>query len=399
MEIIPLLKLKNSRHVGQIEEVICDQEGPIGLTMHRYEMTLESYLKKHKHQKLPAAQRYNIILQLLEAVQESHQAGIAHRDLSTVNFMINTTTEKDELDLYLIDFGKAIFTDPQVASDWWFSSFLRDNKPFTYEDEVIPATKEELTVWCKNLPMVMAKPDHGYPMYRSIQTLPRSNKDKNILPHLIDPFAEDIYSLGAIIWRVFSDMQPWPGVLDSSFKELRDACKSDYHIDKVLYRNIPGKKSKELLQLFLRVDPEDRKSIEYIKRWIRLEENKSTLLQEWSMDRKSKRGKVNGTRKESVLTTKTGKRGRQSKVPATAAAAEEENTSSRMPSLSPQLEFAQHPLSRQSSQSSMSSLLIPPEQVYDTKGQKRKFSGDDYDTSKTKRRELDNRLNEKDFVL
>lgn len=280
IEIASLLALKDKPYIGRIKEVIYDADEVIGLTMDRYEMTLKDYLHKHTHQRLNAEQRMHIILQMLESVNISHQAGIAHRDLSTVNFMMNS-----DANLYLIDYGKAVFMNARDARRWWVES---DNRE-CYKEDVKADTREELAVWCRNLPYVMAKPDHGYRFYRSIQTLPKSERDRKILPHLIDPAAEDIYSLGTMIWKIFSGLEPWPGVFDTDLKKLRDIVKNDYSIDNMLDRSMPGPMSKMFMQMFLRVQPQDRMSAADILYWVKQDNIKSALIEEWSANNGSRR--------------------------------------------------------------------------------------------------------------
>lgn len=291
VEIASLLALKDKEHIGQIKDIIHDETGVemIGLTMERYDMTLKSYLRAHAHHRLTAKQRMDIITQMLKSLQEAHQLGIAHRDLSSVNYMVNASSSSDKPHLYLIDFGKAVFFSPRDAKKWWVD--CNDNS--LYKDEVKPSTKEELAVWCKNLPFVMARPDHGYRFYRSIQTLPRSNKDHGLLPYLIDPAAEDIYSLGTMVWKIFLGIEPWPGVFDTDLKRLRDTVSRDYYIDQVLDRAMPGPKSKAFLQMFLRVQPQHRKSAAEILFWIQQDDVHQALLEEWGCEDGSRRAARN----------------------------------------------------------------------------------------------------------
>lgn len=287
-EIACLLKLREQEHIGRINQVIFDDFGveAIGLTMERYYMTLKEYLKVYNHRHFTNYQRMDIVLQMLKALKTVHKNGIAHRDLSTVNFMVNIDKNQVPLDdgstkirLYLIDFGKSIFFHPEEARHWWVNT----NEQHIYPDEMKPRSEEELTIWCKNLPYIMARPDHGYKFYRSIQTLPKSSKDHDPLPHLINAFAEDIYSLGTLIWKIFSGIEPWPGTFDTDFKKLRQIVSSDYMIDHVLAREVSGEMSKVLLKKFLRVNPEDRQPIAEILDWILQPHILETLLNEWDI--------------------------------------------------------------------------------------------------------------------
>lgn len=97
-----------------------------------------------------------------------HEAGLAHRDLSEVNFMINRTEGKledgcENVEVYLIDFGKSVFCNPRDVRDW-FVDVPRET--WEYDGDVVPESREELDAWCEALPYVKAKPDHGYKMYR-----------------------------------------------------------------------------------------------------------------------------------------------------------------------------------------------------------------------------------------
>ncbi|KAI8326937.1 kinase-like domain-containing protein [Choanephora cucurbitarum] len=286
-EIVSLLKMKNKSYIGCIQEIIMDDRSMevIGLTMDRYDMTLRDYLNAHTYQRLTHYQRFDIIVQMIQSIHEIHQAGIAHRDLSTVNFMVNLQKEdhdrlpdgSSKVDLYLIDFGKAILLSPEEAQRWWVNT----NECYVYQDEVKPTTPEELTIWCKNLPYVMARPDHGYRFYRSIQTLPRSQRDHLLLDHMIDPIAEDVYSLGTLVWKMFSGKEPWPGIFDTDIKILRDSVSSDERIDIILEREIPGPMSKQFLRLFLRAEPWKRRTTADILAWLDQPTVMQSLLNEW----------------------------------------------------------------------------------------------------------------------
>ncbi|KAI8077296.1 kinase-like domain-containing protein [Gilbertella persicaria] len=288
IEIVSLLKLRDQRHMGRIQDIIFDDDHTevIGLTMDKYDMTLRDYLNAHTYQRLTHYQRLDMIIQMVQSIHTIHQAGIAHRDLSTVNFMVNLPKEDKllpdgsaKIDLYLIDFGKAVLFLPEEAKRWWVNT----DEQYMYKDEVKPSSFEELIVWCKNLPYIMARPDHGYRFYRSIQTLPRSQRDHALLPHLILPAAEDMYSLGTLVWRMFSGMEPWPGVFDTDVKKLRESVSTDYHIDKCLEREIPGSMSKQLLKMFLRVDPHQRRTAADVLVWLNQPGVKKALLEEWQM--------------------------------------------------------------------------------------------------------------------
>ncbi|KAI8991701.1 kinase-like domain-containing protein, partial [Mycotypha africana] len=231
-----------------------------------------------------------IIVQLLRALQIVHKEGIAHRDLSTTNFVMDIPGDSSTLlddsprtKVYLIDFGKAVFTKPKDTQYWWLQQESAYNRGFEmYKNEVQPRNKDELAVWCKNLPLTMARPDHGYRLYRSIQTLPKTQRDRKLLPYLIDPIAEDVYSMGALIWKIISGMEPWPGVFDIDLKALRENVSNDESIDRIIHRETPGPTSAQLLKMFLRVNPEDRCSITEILGWLERPAIRKALLCEWN---------------------------------------------------------------------------------------------------------------------
>ncbi|KAG2212178.1 hypothetical protein INT46_006013, partial [Mucor plumbeus] len=286
-EIACLLKLRKKQHIGHIKQIIHDQNGAemIGLTMPKYDMTLKQYLDQHVHPRLTSHQRMDIIVQIIKSIKAIHEEGVAHRDLSTVNFMVNPSKDEKLADgslrahLYLIDFGKAIFFTPEDAKRWWVDS----NEQHVYQNEIKPRTPDELTIWCRNLPYVMARPDHGYRFYRSIQTLPKSGKDHAVLPYLINAPAEDIYSLGTLVWKIFAGIEPWPGVFDTDLKKLRETVSDNFRIDYLLERLMPGPVSTKLLKKFLRVNPEERRSASDILQWIEAPVVRDALLAEWNV--------------------------------------------------------------------------------------------------------------------
>ncbi|ORZ11539.1 kinase-like domain-containing protein, partial [Absidia repens] len=235
--------------------------------MQRYQRTLKQYTHAHTHHRLSAHQKMDLIRQMLLCLQVIHQHGLAHRDISEVNFMVDEAPHKilDDgsvgANVYLIDFGKAVFTRPEDVRRWWI-------EPDDYEGEVIPKTKDELETWCKQLPLVSVKPDHGYRCYRSIQTLPRNRTDHAVLPWLVDPVAEDMYSIAALIWKVFAETEPWHGILDSDLKGLRERVEDDERIETQIGREVSGEVSKQLLLSCLKTQPQDRFSATQLLAWI-----------------------------------------------------------------------------------------------------------------------------------
>lgn len=283
-EIASLLKLKDKPHIGQITEVIEENGEIIGLSMERYQKTLKQYTHAHSHHRLTAHQKMDLVIQLLECMKTIHDHGLAHRDLSEVNFMVNETEEQlpdgsTKAEVYLIDFGKSTFVFPADVRQWWIQ--LPPGE--TESSEIVPTTEEELKEWCDQLPWMRAKPDHGYRLYRSIQTMPKSRVDTQELPWLINPLAEDMYSIGTIIWKMFAETEPWYGILETDIKSLRDIVSDDYNIEKALEREVPGKLSKELLLHTLKVTPQERKTADEMLAWIKDPQIKEELINEWQV--------------------------------------------------------------------------------------------------------------------
>lgn len=285
-EVVSLLELHSEPHMGQIVEVLQSDDGEVvGLSMQRYQKTLKQYTHMHSHHRLTAYQKMDLILQMLGCMKNIHGKGIAHRDLSEVNFMVDENSKEKlqdgtfKADLRLIDFGKAIFATPDLMNKWWVE---KPKVKGEYEGEVLPETDDELKEWCKNLPWIKAKPDHGYRLYRSIQTLPRSRTDEDVLPYLVHPIAEDLYSIGTIIWKVFAETEPWHGILDTDLRGLRETVKTDHQIDTALRREVSGELSRQLLQFFLRASPTDRKSAAEVLDWMQQPDIHEGLIKEWT---------------------------------------------------------------------------------------------------------------------
>lgn len=284
-ELVSLLMVHGYDNMGQIVEVLQEDGGEIiGLAMQRYQKTLKQYAHKHSHHRLTAHQKMDVIRQMLRCIATIHSLGIAHRDLAEVNFMVDETNEKLPDDsprshVYLIDFGKAIFVRPEDLSKWWVD---RPRVQGEYEGEVLPESRQELDEWCKELPWVRSKPDHGYRHYRSIQTLPRTRTDNDTLPYLVNPLAEDVYSLGTLVWKTLGDTEPWCGILDTDLRGLREAVMTDHAIDNVLAREVPGPLSRQLLRFFLRTQPQERKSAAAILEWLEQPGIQERLISEWT---------------------------------------------------------------------------------------------------------------------
>ncbi|ORX46286.1 kinase-like protein, partial [Hesseltinella vesiculosa] len=290
-EIVSLLRLKSLPHMPKIVEVLHSKNDPnnlIGLSMERYERTLKHYMRPHTHSALTAHQKMDLIRQMLQCMETIHRVGIAHRDISEVNFMVNVKEGEPKLpdgsqaaDLYLIDFGKAVFTTPDDLKQWWVAKDPTTPEPLDqYKGEVMPRNLKELNVWCAQLPWIHAKPDHGYCHYRSIQTLPRNRQDRAVLPWLVHPMAEDMYSVMTLIWKVFSDMEPWYGVLDTDLRELRDIVGDEFNMKRKFDKDVYGECSRELLSLCLKVKPEERATATQVLAWLDAPGHVDALIKE-----------------------------------------------------------------------------------------------------------------------
>ncbi|KAI8373132.1 uncharacterized protein BYT42DRAFT_548117 [Radiomyces spectabilis] len=285
-EVACLMKLKNLPHMAQMREVLFNDSGDVaGLSMERYQTTLKQYTHVHSHHRLSAYQKYEIIYQIMVCMKTIHEAGLAHRDLSEVNIMVNTIDGQLEdgsskICLYLIDFGKAVFCEAHDVREWFVDV---PRAAWEYDGDVVPESKEELDTWCDTLPWVKGKPDHGYRMYRSIQTLPKTRSDNQVLPWLIHPQAEDIYSIGVMMWKVFAETEPWRGILDTDLQGLRYVAEDDYRIQRALEREVHGELSRQLLLKCLKTRPQDRATASEILDWLKQDDIKTGLLNEWKM--------------------------------------------------------------------------------------------------------------------
>ncbi|RUS26004.1 kinase-like domain-containing protein [Jimgerdemannia flammicorona] len=291
-EVVCLLKLRGIPNIGQITEMLEDETGDmIGLSMVRYQQTLKQYTHSHSHHRITAHQKYHLIHEMLRALQGIHECGLAHRDLSEVNMMVN---ESDELLedgsrmplLYMIDFGKATFCASEDVRKWW----VQPEEDAEDGPNPNPKTEKELEDACAKLPWVKGTPDHGYKM--SIQTLPKSRVDTTPLPHMIHPQAEDVYSLGVIIWKTFTETEPWQGILDTDLKSLRHQIQDDYRIQRILDKEIKGDFSRQLVSMCLKVNPLDRRTADEILKWIETPHIMGALIREWTpeKDKPERRG-------------------------------------------------------------------------------------------------------------
>ncbi|KAK9709862.1 hypothetical protein K7432_008746, partial [Basidiobolus ranarum] len=269
MELVCLLKLRGAKRVGEILSILESESGnPVGLTMTRYQKTLKEYL--HARHKISPHQKYKLMRDMIAAVKILHDQGIAHRDLSEVNVMVNEVDGvylKDDTlrpKVILIDYGKARLTRKEDIQKWYLKALLPE--------------EEQL------LPRIKTIPDHGYKRYRSINTLPRTKKDWDVLPHSIDPLAEDIYSLGILLWRTFTQQNPWVGVFEDDIKGLRQIVGNEQRHRAEICKAIPGTKCRELLFGCLAVNDRDRWDVNYLSEWIWNKENRTQLISEIDRD-------------------------------------------------------------------------------------------------------------------
>ncbi|GBC09646.1 hypothetical protein RclHR1_09000003 [Rhizophagus clarus] len=271
-EVVCYLKTKGTPNTCQIRSVYTDENNDIvGLSMKRYNQTLKDYVFAPRSQ-ITGEQKYKLILDMVKGIKALHDAGFAHRDLSEVNMMVNVTSEKladgsKKPELVVIDFGKAEFIN--------------------HDDVLALSAGESTSDKLEILPYIKTVPDHGYKLYRSAATLPRTRNDHAVLRYPIDPCAEDVYAVGVLAWRIFSGQAPWGGILDTDLKELgeivSDPIKIKFHIE----RNVDGKKSRELLLKCITATSEERSTAENLLDWFL--QSKDELVSEWSTSKRRKK--------------------------------------------------------------------------------------------------------------
>ncbi|KAI1314932.1 MAP kinase-interacting serine/threonine-protein kinase 1 [Mortierella claussenii] len=266
-EVACLLKLRGMEGVGQIQSIIDDEkEHLVGLSMTKYAYTLKAYATNARRHPSPR-QKLCLIQDMVAAISVIHNAGLAHRDLSEVNIMVDEDTvhlleDKTPRPLVrVIDFGKSVFVEPEEVKRWSMKDVVPD---------------DELAL----LPLVVLPPDHGYKLYRSILTLPRTKFDHTLLPP-VDPRLEDVYSLGVLIWRTFSGKSPWNGAIEDDIKTIRYLVNSDEQIKFQLEREITGKMSRELLLKCLTAEASTRWTAQDLNEWLKQPEVLRELLSEF----------------------------------------------------------------------------------------------------------------------
>ncbi|KAF9901013.1 hypothetical protein EC991_006603 [Linnemannia zychae] len=268
-EVACLLKLRGLEGVGQIQSIIDDNEDHlVGLSMTKYAYTLKAYATNARRHPSPC-QKLSLIRDMVSALSSIHGAGLAHRDLSEVNIMIDEDPFLKLEDntprpwVRVIDFGKSVFVEPEEVKRWSMQEKVSD---------------EELAL----LPLVVLPPDHGYKLYRSILTLPRSKHDHTLLPPC-DPRAEDVYSLGVLIWRTFSGKSPWNGAIEDDIKTIRYLISSDEQIKFQLEREVTGQRSRELLLRCMTAEASTRSTIHELREWLEQPDILAELLKEFEI--------------------------------------------------------------------------------------------------------------------
>ncbi|KAF9358027.1 hypothetical protein BGX26_002611 [Mortierella sp. AD094] len=266
-EVVCLLKLRGSEGIGQIQAIIDDEKDHlVGLSMTKYAYTLKAYATSARRHPSPR-QKLSLVRDMVAAISAIHRAGLAHRDLSEVNIMVDEDSVLRLEDntpkpwVRVIDFGKSVFIEPEEVKRW----------------SVLEPVSEDVI---RLLPLVVLPPDHGYKLYRSILTLPRTKFDHSPLPP-VDPRLEDVYSLGVLIWRTFSGKSPWNGAIEDDLKTIRYLVRTDSQIKFQLEREVTGRRSRELLLKCLTADPVTRSTSHQLKEWLEQPEILADLLSEF----------------------------------------------------------------------------------------------------------------------
>ncbi|KAF9585489.1 hypothetical protein BGW38_002148 [Lunasporangiospora selenospora] len=216
-EVACLLKLRGLEGVGQIQSVIDDENDQlVGLSMTKYEYTLKAYATNARRHPSPS-QKLSIVCDMIDAICDIHNAGLAHRDLSEVNIMVDEDSRMLLEDntprprVRVIDFGKSVFLEREEFKRW----SIQDNVP-----------KGDLDL----LPLIILPPDHGYKLY--------------------------------------SGQSPWAGTIEDDIKSIRYQVSSDSQIRFQLEREVVGTVSRELLLKCLTAEAATRWTAQQLKEWI-----------------------------------------------------------------------------------------------------------------------------------
>lgn len=86
-----------------------------------------------------------------------------------------------------------------------------------------------------------------------------------------------------LIWKVFTETEPWRGILDTDLQGLRYVAEDDYRIQRALEHEVHGQLSRQLLMKCLRTQPEDRASAADMLHWIDQDDVRAGLIHEWKM--------------------------------------------------------------------------------------------------------------------
>ncbi|KAF8984181.1 hypothetical protein BGZ46_008695 [Entomortierella lignicola] len=237
-EVVCLLKLRGSEGIGQIQAIIDNEmDHLVGLSMTKYAYTLKAYATSARRHPSPR-QKLSLVRDMVTAICAIHSAGLAHRDLSEVNIMVDEDSNLRLEDntprpwVRVIDFGKSVFVEPEEVKRW----------------SVLEPVSEDF--------------------------------DHSPLPP-VDPRLEDVYSLGVLIWRTFSGKSPWNGAIEDDLKAIRYLVRTDAQIKFHLEREVTGRRSRELLLKCLTADPETRSTSHQLKEWLEQPEILADLLSEF----------------------------------------------------------------------------------------------------------------------
>ncbi|CEP09434.1 hypothetical protein [Parasitella parasitica] len=268
-EVIGLLQLTKLPHMPKVYEVLHDGTGEIvGVCMQRFEKTLKDYIYQNT---LTPYQQFDIVTQLLEATLIMHEIGLAHRHLSTVNFMVSETDEvlqdkSKKFDLSVINFRSSVLTEPSCYRDWWVGCPEVVNPD--YDDQVMPRSLQELDIWCRHLPAIRSKPAGRDYRYHPLETLPQHASDEKVLPHLVNPITEDLYTLGMIIWEVMLIMKPLVSINADNLDTLRKSIREKTTLLNIILDEITHTTMKNLLLKLLNPSAEGRETAKSVFSWI-----------------------------------------------------------------------------------------------------------------------------------
>jgi serine/threonine protein kinase len=86
-----------------------------------------------------------------------------------------------------------------------------------------------------------------------------------------------------MIWKIFTETEPWRGILDTDLQGLRYVAEDDYRIQRALEHEVHGELSRQLLMKCLRTRPQDRWTAADILDWCGQDNVRTGLLNEWKM--------------------------------------------------------------------------------------------------------------------